>query len=853
MGVRTESWGKAECDGLATNKRLSNAAINLQLNSYLQQPKTKCPLGYIDELLWGKLRMSRRLRAAARSHYCSLLAASAISLLSVGVATQLAWGQEQTPAAQPSAGSNSSAGESPSAPAPGNNSDAPANPVSSPQTVNGPTPVPDVRVTAPVKKVSHSKTVQTQGPSYPDLSLPQDETAPDGQPADGSVAAGYRVDTVSDVGPFANMKLQDTPYSYSVLSSDFINNTASYATPGGGVLDKSPFFSSNHTDQRPIVSSGSQRGINNDGGSNFYRIDGLAAPFTSSTFGVEPYDRIEILSGLSGFMYGVSPAAGYVNYVLKRPTTTPFASLVVSDPNGSSIYAHGDIGGMSRDGQFGYRLNFAGQDGDTIVDGQRSNREMFSGAFDYRIDNHTKLEFDARYGSYEVTGAPAIWLVLPGSQYPSNVPDPHKIWSQPFARVESSAWTAGTKLTSDITDWLSVRAAFRYTEQSFGPEIQSFNLLSGDTYNQFLSFNAPQGAEAFSGYAYADVKFDTFSFAHKLTLGWTGNQNNFERNTDGLASTFITGLTLSHPEYIANPNLPFGNGYDYRSQRTIYQNTSIGDEIELNRYFSALVGASYTQIGDVSYEPTGQADSSYDAAKWTPTYALMFKPFDWVTTYVSYIQGLQEGMIVDDPNATNDGAVLPPYLREQYEVGAKATLGNTFLTLAYFDIDSALEYSILNPDGSVTYVQSGRQKSKGVEFSATGEIAKGVRLLGGFMFADSRVTKNESNPSLNGTVPQSAVTELTKATLEYDVPFIRGLTLIGGAYWTGGFYADQANTQWVSGRVTFDAGARYKMNIEGHDVTAGVYVSNLTDEAYWVGASTVGDPRRISVSLQTVW
>jgi iron complex outermembrane recepter protein len=722
-----------------------------------------------------------------------------------------------------------------------------------------PTPVPDVSVTAPKKKPpsgapkKRSTRTNTGATNQPGpATAPAAPSAQPATPGDGSVAAGYRVDTIKNIGPFADMKLQDTPYSFNVISSDFIDNTLSYATPGGGALEKSPFYYNNSTDQRPVVGEGASRATNGYSANNFFRIDGLSVPTTSSTYGTEQYDRIEILSGVSGFMYGVSSAAGGVNYVTKQPTTTPYASLTIGAPNGDSGYIHADVGGTSANGQFGYRLNMVGQDGYTFVDGQNQQRAMFSGAFTYRPTETSLLEFDGWVSHYEVHGGPALYVFQPGVQIPA-APDPTKNWSEPYTHLELTTSSVGTRYTTDINDWMTLRTGWRYINEDWAPSIVATNFIGQNgTYSQHITFQGPVTNEAYSGYTYVDFKFDTPFvpfLKQKLTVGWTGQQDNYIVNINNIKSDTFTGFSLTNPTYVSNPDLVVGNSGNYRQERIIQRTYSVGDQIDIGRYFSFLLGGSLTTIGDTYYDTSNTATYGYDASALTPTYAFLFKPTDGLTTYVSYVEGLQEGQVVTDPVATNYGAILPPYLRKQYEIGAKATVGNVLLTLAYFNINSALSYSIVNADDTDTYFENGRQVSKGVEFSATGKIAEGTRVLGGFQFANSKVTSDPANPSFVGTVPQGAVTNLQKITLEQDLPFLPGWTLTGGAYHTGGQYRDQANTQWMSGRTTFDAGVRYTTKVDGHDVIARFYVSNLTNESYWLG-TTVGDPRRFSASLQ---
>src|SRR5262249_30124711 len=140
-----------------------------------------------------------------------------------------------------------------------------------------------------------------------------------------------------------------------------------------------------------------------------FRIDGLATPLTSSTFGLEQYERIEVMSGVSGFMYGVDSNAGFLNYVTKRPTAVPYQSVTVAAPDGRSGYAHLDVGGPLGGSAFGYRINVAGQGGDTLIDHQNVHRYMASGAFDYRPLDGLLLQLDIAHAQFRENGMPAIW------------------------------------------------------------------------------------------------------------------------------------------------------------------------------------------------------------------------------------------------------------------------------------------------------------------------------------------------------------------------------------------------------------------------------------------------------------
>ncbi|GAB1715824.1 MAG: TonB-dependent siderophore receptor [Nitrobacter sp.] len=681
----------------------------------------------------------------------------------------------------------------------------------------------------------------------PDVSV----NAPAAQPADGSVAAGYRVGNITTLGPFSGMKLQDTPYSITVLSNEFLENTQSFATPGA-FAEKLPSVQFNYSDQRTVTGVSSFRGISF--GTNQQLVDGLPVSTTSSVLFLEPYDRIEVMSGLSGFMYGIGSSAGMFNYVLKRPTPQPFTQLTVGTPNGPNAYAHADISGATKDGALAYRFNVVGQGGDTGVDDQRLRKALISSAIDLHLSDRALVQFDASYSDFYQNELPPTWATQPATVRFPAPPDSNRDWGQPWTFADVRTAMAGTKVTLNLSDNFTSRSSLRFVDTKYDSTYINNFVQADGTYTQRVNTVRNYDRSQLSGYQFFDATFDTFSIAHKLTFGFSGTEYQENNARDYLKRvTLPYFFSLAAPQQVPNPNLVAGTLSTYTPIQTFSKNWTIGDQIDFNQHWSAIAGVTYSSIDDNTYDITGAPVSHYNAGAPTPTISLIFKPTSWLTTYASYVQALQEGTVVSGPEFTNNGTVLPPYLRNQYEVGIKATLGNTLVTLAAFEIDSALQYSVNNVDGTSTFRQDGRQRNRGIETTVTGEVVPGVRVLGGFTLLDAKVTKNDSTPEYVGKQVQGVANQLVKVTAEYDLPFISRLTLTGGAYYTSDFYADQLNTDKLSGRVTFDAGFRYATAVEGHPLTFRFNVSNLTDERYWLGPSTLGDARRYTASAQATF
>ncbi len=172
------------------------------------------------------------------------------------------------------------------------------------------------------------------------------------------------------------------------------------------------------------------------------------------------------------------------------------------------------------------------------------------------------------------------------------------------------------------------------------------------------------------------------------------------------------------------------------------------------------------------------------------------------------------------------------------------------LTAALFDIEKANQFSVTNPNGTQTYTQDGKEVHEGIEFTATGKVTDQLRLFGGLTFMECKITSEKSNPALDGNRPQNVANNMAKVYAEYDLPFLRGLTLTGGVYYTGNFYADAANMDKLPSVVLGDVGARYATRIYGFPTIFRLNVTNVTNKSYWIVGQYEGVPRSAALSME---
>ena len=108
--------------------------------------------------------------------------------------------------------------------------------------------------------------------------------------------------------------------------------------------------------------------------------------------------------------------------------------------------------------------------------------------------------------------------------------------------------------------------------------------------------------------------------------------------------------------------------------------------------------------------------------------------------------------------------------------------------------------------------------------------------------------EKSNNPALEGKKPTNAASRMGKIYAEYALPWIPGLSLTGGIYYTGEKYANVANTDKIPSYTLYDIGARYSTRLYDKSLIVRLNVINLTGKDYWQNANYLGIPRTIAFS-----
>lgn len=653
-------------------------------------------------------------------------------------------------------------------------------------------------------------------------------------------------DTVS-AGALGSRKQVDTPFSTRVVTSDEAQDLM--AATANDLFKYDPAVSAISENGISENSMFTVRGMPIDT-LNSIKVDGQTFPSWDTDLSLEPFEQVELLKGLSGFMYGFGSPGGIVNYVLKRPTDDPYRSISIGYKSAGVFSEAVDLGGrFGNDNRFGYRLNLVNEDGNTAEDHGHIRRKVASLAFDFRITPDLTFTADAFYQKRKTNGTLFGLMFGSGLSIPDASTVTHAL-TQPQNYYQTEMASFGTGLDYRLSENWHASVKYRFAKEN-RTNSDSFLYVTDSAGNYSNTLYA-----AMTRYFYQNVdamvqgKFNTGSIKHDVVVGaGFQTQTSEYSNSEGWNSGYFLGNgNLYNSTLLTNAEVSIGSDL-YRQQRTTQAALYASDTVQLTSRLSALVGVRYTQYREHVYNTSGAVSSQYSADPVTPTFALMFKTDPYSTVYASYVESLEQGGAASNTNL-NYPDTFGPLKSKQYEVGFKTDHSKWGANLALFRVDQGYNYT----NSANIFVQDGTKRYTGVDASGWLALTSEWRVMGGVMWLDAKAV-DVDDASVEGKRVYGAPRFTVTGRIEYNPSYLRPLTLAFGGKYVGNQAVDAANTQFVPAYVTYDLSGRYETKIAGKDVTFRAGINNLFNRRYWTtawGYYVAPSPTRTAVASATL-
>ena len=397
------------------------------------------------------------------------------------------------------------------------------------------------------------------------------------------------------------------------------------------------------------------------------------------------------------------------------------------------------------------------------------------------------------------------------------------------------------------------------------------NRLSFANYDKFYQNIYPSGATAaeavLSAYHNAIERQNLFNqtdvtlsrrtgrVLHDLLLGAElGRQttDNF-RETGYFGATATTArVPLSNPLY--------GGTVTFRQSATDADNGTragtsslyLQDQITLADWIRVIAGARYERFDLRFTDNRTETRRDRDDEMISPRVGLVVKPAAPASLYASYSVSYLPGSGDQFGSLTDVTKLLRPERFRNYEVGAKLdALEGMSLTLAAYRLDRTNTRST-DPADPARVIQTGAQRSQGVELSASGNVTDAWQIAAGAARQKATIRSATSASPVGATVPLVPSTALS---LWNKYSFTPRLGLAAGVVHQSKVFAAIDNTVTLPAFTRFD-GAAY-LGLFRY-VRAQVNVENVFNVRYFPTSNgnhniAPGSPREARLSITTTF
>lgn len=608
--------------------------------------------------------------------------------------------------------------------------------------------------------------------------------------------------------------LQKTPVSITALSSKQVQDYQLWNSKDLTAVSPN-LFSSNSGDERNVTSI---RGIvttSYDPAVATY-IDGVNQ-FSLDTYIATLFDidRIEILRGPQGTLYGRNAMGGVINIITKKPTNTTegFAEASLGNYN-LQRYSAGISTPLIKN-----KLFFGAA-------------AMFDKRNGYYKNEFNNTSFDKQNGitgNYYLRFLPTErWDFTLNVKHQNNKND----GAFPMVNGVDAAFKNPFKLSQNATATMFDNTVDASLNIKHSGRLVNFTSISAWQQNHRY-YNAPldgdfSAADAVSiinnyGGKWNKVKVFTQEFrfssaASKSTrIKWTAGTYFFHQdNPTKQATHFGKDAAL-----IGAPDINFstissttakntGIAFYGQANYTVLPRLNLIAGLRYDYQNSKLnVEGEYQKDGQPSMVTQPDTAGTANFSAFSPKFGLNYEAGSNSDVYITYSRGFRTGGLTQLSSDPSQPPLYPykPEYSNNFEAGIKNTFLNNRLQLNaavfYTTVTNAQVPTLVLPEAITITKNTGKLISKGAELEVAAAAAKGLELDYNFGYTNAKYTslkvaQNGETVDLDGNkqIFTPDVTSLLAAQYSYDLKPKQSLKLVGRVEWQylGTEYFDLANT-----------------------------------------------------------
>ncbi|ATD64994.1 TonB-dependent receptor [Neisseria weixii] len=580
-----------------------------------------------------------------------------------------------------------------------------------------------------------------------------------------------------------------------------------------------------------------------------FSVNGLAGMYgTQGTSSVQ-VASVQLIKGASTAVNGMDPegaVSGSLNIETKKAADEGNRTIGLGWFSGSRAQGAFDLGQrFGSDKQFGVRVNGKLRHGDTPRDGYSEDNKEFALNTDYRGEK-LRVAFDSVYSKRKAQGGRArIQDIQNANGRLFDAPDGRTNLLPAWNRQNTVGQTNMLTFEYDLDAPVQITGGIGYNKARYYGTLVSPTASTTDSsqYNTSTARLTDQRFQTTSMNLTARGQFETGSVDHT----WSAALDRIDRRRQTYRGTKAgnSKATIDGTGDIAAQLASFAADYPTAIERTPNLDTRIqvnslalSDTMGFadNRYRFTL-GGRFQQVE----QKNNLNQTKANAGRFSPMLMAAWVPKPDLAVYGNYMEDLEPASLsVDD--TTGDTTMAKPRVSRQFEIGVRKNWGDFVTTLNAFQIrrpgywrGTTVRRTDFAASGAAAGDEQGIERNRGIEFNVYANLMnQTLRPSFGLMYLKSQV-KDYPNykDNLVSGVQVANPSVIAKAGVEWDTPYVKGLTLSGNVQYFGKSYQDTKKQYAFPSYTLADIGAGYKTKLGKNDLTVSTAVENLFNKAYW--------------------
>jgi catecholate siderophore receptor len=452
-------------------------------------------------------------------------------------------------------------------------------------------------------------------------------------------------------------------------------------------------------------------------------------------------DRVEVLMGPNGMIFGRGGVGGVINRVVKEAAWENKNEIKIQggayDHKRSSVDLNNRI-----DETLAVRVNAMIEDSGSFRQGVESERKAINPTFTFKPSDKTKVVVGMEYFNDKRTSDRGIPSVDNGLK------------SYPYSTSRSTFFGNASQSPNEAI----VKNGYAIIDHTFdnGVSVKNHTRFSDyDKYYQNVYANGQViGGDLLIGAYYDNTQrqnifnqtdlvynFKTGSISHKLL---TGLEVGFQENKNFRTAYQNVNHSASNPYNIVTLN---PRTSDDRDSTTDISNQAIyfQDQIYLNEKYQIIAGLRYDKFKTKFNDIKNSSNSAIVNDQFlSPRIGLVYKPIDPVSIYTNYSLSYLPRTGEQLTSLTSSNKSFDPEKFTNIEAGIKYDLLQSFsISSAIYRLERS-RMAISDPSSPTTnIIIVDGQVTKGFELGVAGKLFDSYSMYGGYTYQDAEITKNQ--------------------------------------------------------------------------------------------------------------